>query len=73
MIRRQTITRRERLIAALLSEDDDLVERNGRIEIYGRTLDGSKIYLGCVSKNAMYQKGTNPRALIERIRFGAWE
>lgn len=61
----------ERMFAALMSRNEDLFEHNGRIIVWGKNKEDENIYLGDVSATAIYQKGVNPMALIERVRFGA--
>jgi hypothetical protein len=60
----------ERLKAALRSTDDDLFIDNGRVIVCGKNDDGELIELGSVSLAAGYQKGVDPRMLIERVKFG---
>ena len=62
----------ERLKAALCSTTDDLYpDGNGRVLVSGTLPNGEKIYLGEVDENALCQKGVDPMALIDRVRFGA--
>lgn len=61
----------ERMFAALMSLNEDLFEYNGRIIVWGKNKEGENIYLGDVDASVIYQKGVNPMALIERVRFGA--
>jgi hypothetical protein len=60
----------ERLRAALRSTDDDLFIDNGRVIVCGKGDDGELIELGSVSLAAGYQKGVDPRMLIEKVKFG---
>ena len=62
--------KKERLIAALNSKDEECFEDNGRIIVWGKNLDGENIYLGDIDIECLYQKGVNVRAMIERVRFG---
>lgn len=63
----------ERLRTALRSTDDDLFidEISQRVIVCGKNDDGELVELGSVSLDAGYQKGVDPRMLIERVRFGA--
>jgi hypothetical protein len=64
-------TEQERMVAAVNSTDDDIfVTDNCEIIVTGMIPGGDRIYLGQVSETAFYE-AKNPRALIERVRFGA--
>jgi hypothetical protein len=62
--------KRERLIAALNSTDDDLYPDCGRIIVTGRNLEGELIYLGEMSESIPYLKNSPFRQILSEIRFG---
>lgn len=66
---RSARNKKEKMFAALTSNNDDLFENNGRIIIWGKNKKDENIYLGDVSTTAIYQTSVSPIALIERIRF----
>jgi len=71
LVMRRAKDKKESMFAALVSDNDELFESNGRIIVFGKNKEGENIYLGDVCASVIYQKGVNPMALIERVRFGA--
>jgi hypothetical protein len=70
IVMRPPRTKRERMIAALRSTDDDLYpDSNGRVVVAGKNLDDELLYLGEFSESLLYEKGASPRSVIDRIRF----
>lgn len=66
---------RERILDALRAEaaEEDLgMDPTGlRAEVYGKRADGSLYLLGSVDLCCALQVGANPRAMLDRVKFGA--
>lgn len=62
----------ERLTDALRAEaaGQDLLEKNGTIQVRGMREDGSLYELGWVAISAAYQDKQGASTAIERIKFG---
>ncbi len=63
----------ERLFAALNSTDADLYPHNGRVLVTGKNKEGEIIELGSVAQPVLYQKATDPRQLLDSVRFSSSE
>lgn len=68
IVMRPPRSKRERMIAAINSTDEDLYPHNGRVIVTGKNGQGEIIELGSVSETALYTWGVNPRALIDKVR-----
>jgi len=62
--------KRERMIAALNSTDDDLYPDGMSIVVTGRNLEGEIIYLGEMNESIPYLKNSPFRQILSHIRFG---